>query len=91
MGQNFGFGGGLGVQTQQQSTYDPLGGLLGMGTSNPTNALSPGLPGVGGGFTSTNTATSPQSAGAEPLIIKAVEDNNLEVLFQCKKVIFQVE
>jgi len=78
MNQNFGFGGNLGVQTQPQSSYDPLGGLLGMGTSNPTNTVS-------SGFTSTNNATSPQSAGAEPLIIKAVEDNNLEVLFQCKK------
>jgi AP-1 complex subunit gamma-1 len=80
---NYGFGG----QTQQQSSYDPLGGLLGMGTSNPVNTLSPGLPGssnlnLGGGFTSTNTATSPTSSD---LVIKAVEDNNLEVLFQCKK------
>jgi len=88
MGQNINYG--FGGQTQQ-SSYDPLGGLLGMGTSNPVNTLSPGLTGasnlnLGGGFTSTNTATSPQSS--EPLIIKAVEDNNLEVLFQCKKVIF---
>ena len=92
--QGFGMGGqninyGFGGQTQQQSSYDPLGGLLGMGTSNPVNIPSPGLSSnLGGGFSNTNTATSPTSSD---LVIKAVEDNNLEVLFQCKKVIFSFE
>jgi len=78
-GGGFNMGGSVQTQQQQQSSN-----LLDVFGSNMNTGLgtSPGLGGFDalGGF-----GTSPSNQGSEGLTLKAAEDSNLEVVFNCKK------
>ena len=74
------------INTQPTTFVNPnpndlLGGLLG----TPITNTQP-LGGLGGFSLTTTTTNNAGSSGSSPLIIKALEDSNIDIVFNCSKV-----